>query len=231
MTSREPKPAAASIQARAEDVREPEPSRIRRFSSPSTALIALAALVSVSCSRSPSTSETERGAPAGRQDVGAATASAGAARHGVTSEPDTLTSDSGATVADEGVDARGIPHYSTRALSSEDADLTSNHSYGRALDVVVDDGNRAHPRTMRDWIAFRRWVTQYRAPTGESFRVLGRPDYSWDWPHVELPSSTIGFETIDQAIARGRACLAPGATIPCNFPPHLPAYLSHALVR
>lgn len=109
--------------------------------------------------------------------------------------------------------------------------LTSNHSYGRALDVVVDDGNRAHPRTMRDWIAFRRWVTQYRAPTGESFRVLGRPDYSWDWPHVELPSSTIGFETIDQAIARGRACLAPGAAIPCNFPPHLPAYLSHALVR
>ena len=109
--------------------------------------------------------------------------------------------------------------------------LTSNHSYGRALDIVVDDGNRANPRTSRDWIAFRRWVTHYRTPTNESFRVLGRIDRSWDWPHVELPSSTLGFATIEEAIARARVCLAPGSTTPCNFPPHLPAYLSHALVR
>ena len=109
--------------------------------------------------------------------------------------------------------------------------LTSNHSYGRALDVVIDDGNRTRPRTMRDWVAFRRWVTHYRTPTNESFRVLGRIDRTWDWPHVELPSSTIGFETIEQAIARAHACLAPAATMPCNFPPHLPAYLSHVLVR
>lgn len=109
--------------------------------------------------------------------------------------------------------------------------LTSSHSYGRALDIVVDDGNRARPRTRRDWIAFRRWVTHYRTPTGVPFRILGRLDHTWDWPHVELPSSTIGFDTIDQAVARARRCLAPGATLPCNFPPHLPPRLAHPLVQ
>ncbi len=109
--------------------------------------------------------------------------------------------------------------------------LTSNHSYGRALDIVVDDANRRRSRTRRDWIAFRRWVTQYRTPTGEHFRILGRADYTWDWSHVELPSPTLGFGSIPQAVARGRACLAAHATIPCNFSPHLPTYLERPLVR
>jgi hypothetical protein len=109
--------------------------------------------------------------------------------------------------------------------------LTSNHSYGRALDIVVGDGDRANARTRRDWIAFRRWVTRYRTPSGESFRVLGRLDHTWDWPHIELPSSTIGFGSIDKAIARARTCLATGAAVPCNFPPHLPAALRHPLVQ
>ena len=109
--------------------------------------------------------------------------------------------------------------------------LTSNHSYGRALDIVVDDGNHARPRTKRDWIAFRQWVTRYQTPSGESFRILGQVDRSWDWPHMELPSSNIGFATIEAAVARGKACLASGAMIPCNFPPHLPASLRHALVQ
>jgi len=104
--------------------------------------------------------------------------------------------------------------------------LTSSHSYGRALDVVIDDGNRSHRRTKRDWIAFRSWVTQYKAPHGESFHVLGRIDHTWDWPHLELPSSSLGFSTIEAAIARGRECLAPDATVPCDFPPHLPAHLA-----
>ncbi|CAN5828792.1 hypothetical protein BH11GEM1_BH11GEM1_08640 [soil metagenome] len=50
-------------------------------------------------------------------------------------------------------------------------------------------------------------------PSGESFRVLGRLDHTWDWPHVELPSSTIGFGSIDEAIARARTCLAPGSAV------------------
>ncbi len=109
--------------------------------------------------------------------------------------------------------------------------LTSNHSYGRALDIIVDDGDRAHPRTRRDWIAYRRWVTRLRTSTNESFRVLGAIDHTWDWPHVELPSASLGFGTVDEAVARARRCLVPGATLPCNFPPHLPARLGHPLVR
>lgn len=109
--------------------------------------------------------------------------------------------------------------------------LTSNHSYGRALDIVVDDGNLRHRRTRRDWIAFRRWVIGRRTPSGESFRIIARPDRSWDWPHVELPSSTLGFRTIGEAVARAGACLAPGATTPCNFAPHLPAHLGNRLVQ
>ena len=109
--------------------------------------------------------------------------------------------------------------------------LTSNHSYGRALDIVIDDGNRARPKTRRDWVAFREWVLKYRTPTRESFRILGTPDRSWDWPHVELPAASIGFATIEEAIIRGRACLAPGSVLSCNFAPHLPPHLSHALVQ
>ena len=109
--------------------------------------------------------------------------------------------------------------------------LTSNHSYGRALDIVIDDGNRAHARTKHDWIAFRRWVTHYRTTTGESFRVLGAMDRTWDWPHVELPSSKLRFGNVEQAIARGRDCLTPGATITCDFPPHLPPNIGQRFVR
>jgi hypothetical protein len=109
--------------------------------------------------------------------------------------------------------------------------LTSNHSYGRALDIVVDDGNRRHAPTKRDWIAFRSWVTRYRTPKGESFRILGKVDRTWDWAHVDLPSAELGFDNIEQAVARGRACLAPAATMPCNFPPHLPSRLKEATVQ
>lgn len=109
--------------------------------------------------------------------------------------------------------------------------LTSNHSYGRALDIIVDDGDRTHLRTRRDWIAFRRWVTRFRSSTNESFRVLGAIDHTWDWPHVELPSASLGFRTVEEAVSRARTCLAPGAALPCNFPPHLPAQRGHPLVR
>ncbi len=109
--------------------------------------------------------------------------------------------------------------------------LTSNHSYGRALDIAIDDGNPGNARTRARWVVFRRWVTNRRTSAGLPFRVLGRLDHTWDWPHVELPSATIGFGTIEEALQRGRACLALNATVPCNFPPHLPPYLAHPLVR
>ncbi len=105
--------------------------------------------------------------------------------------------------------------------------LTSLHSYGRAIDIVIDDGNLAHAQTQRDWIAFRRWVTRYPTAKDESFRLLGQIDRSWDWPHVTVPSSTVGFRSVEAAVARGRRCLAPRARISCNFQPNLP----HRLTR
>ena len=104
--------------------------------------------------------------------------------------------------------------------------LTSNHSYGRALDITIDDGNRAHAKTRRDWIAFRRWLLKYATNAGAPLRVLGKPDRTWDWGHIEIPSSSIGFHSIDEAIARGRNCLRSSVPTLCDFPPHVPRSLS-----
>jgi hypothetical protein len=103
--------------------------------------------------------------------------------------------------------------------------LTSIHTYGRALDIVVDDGNIGRANTKRDWIAFRRWVTAHKLANGESFRILGTASRTWDWPHLELPAERLGFRTIEEAVARGRACLSPGAMTPCDFVPNVPGQL------
>lgn len=94
--------------------------------------------------------------------------------------------------------------------------LTSMHSYGRAIDVVIGDGNEWHKGTRRRWVEFRRWVTAY---PGGDFRVLGSPDSTWDWPHIEMPSPKIGFRDIESAVARARACSSSGGTVPCDFVP------------
>jgi hypothetical protein len=99
--------------------------------------------------------------------------------------------------------------------------LTSNHSYGRALDIVIDNGNRGNKRTKRDWIAFRRWVLNYKTPAGETFHILGNPESSWDWSHVEVPSAALGFHSVNEAVTRARECLAPGSSVLCDFQPHL----------
>lgn len=96
--------------------------------------------------------------------------------------------------------------------------LTSLHSYGRAIDIVIGDGDIHRPSTRARWIAFRRWVTSWH--DGE-FRILGTPDRTWDWRHVEIPSAGVGFRTIGDAIARARACTAPRTRVPCDFLPHL----------
>ena len=111
--------------------------------------------------------------------------------------------------------------------------LTSLHSYGRALDVEVLDGRGRRIPPGAGWIAFRRWVVDY---PGHAIRILGTPAQTWDWRHLELPGPE-GFRSVDDALARARACapggLTPGDRMPgsppadsasrraCDFPPHL----------
>jgi hypothetical protein len=97
--------------------------------------------------------------------------------------------------------------------------LTSMHSYGRAIDLSIGDGNLNNRSTRRSWIAFRRWVTGFHE---NDFRILGAPDHSWDWPHVEVPSDRIGFHSVEEAIAAGRVCLVHSSARACEFLPHLP---------
>jgi hypothetical protein len=97
--------------------------------------------------------------------------------------------------------------------------LTSMHSYGRALDIVVGDGNLSHAATRSRWIEFRRWVSGYR--NGE-FHIIGTPEQTWDWAHVEIPTPDLGFRSIEAALARARVCDPHGGTMACTFPPHLP---------
>ena len=70
---------------------------------------------------------------------------------------------------------------------------TSKHSSGRAVDLVVGNGDLKDARTRARWIAFRRWVTGY---AGARFRLIGLPERSWDWPHVEL-SGPLGYRSIE----------------------------------
>jgi hypothetical protein len=70
---------------------------------------------------------------------------------------------------------------------------TSKHTSGLAVDVVVGDGDLRSRRTRARWIAFRRWVTTYE---DGRFRLIGAPEKSWDWPHIELPGP-LGFRSIE----------------------------------
>jgi hypothetical protein len=70
---------------------------------------------------------------------------------------------------------------------------TSKHSSGRAVDVIVSDGNLKHRRTRARWIAFRRWVSEYE---GGRFRLIGQAEKSWDWPHIEL-RGPMGYRSIE----------------------------------
>jgi uncharacterized membrane protein len=79
---------------------------------------------------------------------------------------------------------------------------TSKHSAGRAIDVVVGDGNLKRAWTRARWIAFRRWVERYE---GGRFRLIGEPGRSWDWPHVELAAGPPGYGSIETLLAAARA--------------------------
>ena len=74
---------------------------------------------------------------------------------------------------------------------------TSMHSSGQAVDVVVGDGNLRDRRTRAKWVAFRRWVAAWE---GGRLRLIGTPEKSWDWPHIELPTPS-GFRSIEELLA------------------------------
>lgn len=83
--------------------------------------------------------------------------------------------------------------------------VTSRHTDGRAVDIVVGGQSPRHFHATADWIRFRRWVLAYGRGR---FRLIGTPDDTWDWPHIELASPDLGFHSIDDALAAARTCEA-----------------------
>ncbi len=87
---------------------------------------------------------------------------------------------------------------------------TSMHSYGRAVDITVDDGRWDRLATRQDWVRFRRFVL---AESWGRFHLVGTADRTWDWPHVELASPSIGFHSIDAALAFAARCTRDSARV------------------
>src|SRR5688572_541057 len=82
---------------------------------------------------------------------------------------------------------------------------TSHHTGGWAVDVVVGDGNLRHRRTRRQWIAFRSWLLAYG---GGNFRIIGAPERSWDWSHIEMTGGPPGFQSVEELLVAARDCAA-----------------------
>jgi hypothetical protein len=86
---------------------------------------------------------------------------------------------------------------------------TSRHAEGYAVDVTVDDGDIRHVATREHWVAFRRWVDTTQRGV---FRIIGTPDQSWDWPHIEYVGRLPGFGSLEELIDAARWCDAKGVT-------------------
>jgi hypothetical protein len=88
---------------------------------------------------------------------------------------------------------------------------TSHHTTGWAVDVVVGDGNLRHRRTRRQWVAFRRWLLEYG---GDSFRIIGSPDRTWDWSHIEVRGAPSGVQSVEELLVAARGCAARPDSLP-----------------
>ncbi len=100
---------------------------------------------------------------------------------------------------------------------------TSMHSYGRAVDVVIGDGDVRHPATRAAYVAFRRWVLGFGSGR---LKIIGTPARTWDWSHVAAPAPWLGYHSIEAALAAARQCAAgrsPPGTKDCTFQPPVPA--------
>ena len=100
---------------------------------------------------------------------------------------------------------------------------TSKHSAGRAIDIMVGDGNLKNTRTRARWIAFRQWVQRFE---GGRFRLIGEPAISWDWPHVELAGGAPGYETVEHLLEAAHA-----AEAACCDPLRGAVHSTHDLAR
>jgi hypothetical protein len=88
---------------------------------------------------------------------------------------------------------------------------TSHHTGGWAVDVVVGDGNLRRRRTRHQWIAFRHWLLAYG---GGNFRIVGRPERSWDWTHIEISGGPSGFQSVEDLLVAARDCAARPDSLP-----------------
>jgi hypothetical protein len=80
---------------------------------------------------------------------------------------------------------------------------TSRHADGFAVDVAVDDGDLQNPVTRKHWAAFRRWVL---ATHGGEFHLIGAPDRSWDWPHIESVDGAPAFRSVEELLLAAARC-------------------------
>jgi hypothetical protein len=78
---------------------------------------------------------------------------------------------------------------------------TSKHSAGRAVDVIVGNGDLGNAKTRARWAAFRKWVRDFE---GGRFRLIGEPAKSWDWPHIELAAGIAGYGSIEELLNAAR---------------------------
>jgi len=82
---------------------------------------------------------------------------------------------------------------------------TSIHTYGRAVDFVIDNGYGRTAHNRREYVAFRRFVLEYGKGR---LRILGTPSDTWDWGHVEAPAPWLGYHSVEDALAAARTCVS-----------------------
>ena len=105
-----------------------------------------------------------------------------------------------------GRDEAGVPRYVRRIFSPEEKRVL-REQFGYAVDVTVDDGDIRHVATREHWVAFPRWIETSQRGV---FRIIGTPDQSWDWPHIEYVGRLPGFGLLEELLSAARWCDSSG---------------------
>jgi hypothetical protein len=61
--------------------------------------------------------------------------------------------------------------------------------------------------------------------------LIGTPERTWDWPHVELAAPALGYRDVDALVGAARRCRAEAPTgdaaaMRCTLAPRLPAHVT-----